>query len=177
MNINHAFKPEHFILSENKNFHNNPFLPVILYRNVLPNPDVSRVKALLKTNNWSNSWVNGIFNYHHYHSTTHEVLVALKGHCDVALGGPDNKILLFESGDVLLLPAGIAHKNEGQSEDFSCLGAYPNGKDFDIKRGEPGERPQADEEIQKQPIPETDPVFGEKGVLQQLWRLLEYDGL
>jgi uncharacterized protein YjlB len=177
MNINHAFKPEHFLLTENEGFHNNPFLPVVVYKNVLPNPDESRVKSLLKTNNWSNSWVNGIYDYHHYHSTTHEVLVALKGSCDVMLGGPGNRKIHFEAGDVLLLPAGIAHKNEGQSEDFSCLGAYPEGRDFDIKKGESGERPEADEQIQKTPIPQTDPVFGENGVMQQMWRLLEYDGL
>ena len=177
MNINHAFKPEHFILSANENFPNNPFLPVILYKNVLPNPKADNVRALLKANNWKNDWVNGIYDYHHFHSITHEVLVALKGYCEVMLGGPNNKKVHFEAGDVLLLPAGVAHKNEEQSEDFSCVGAYPNGNDFDIKKGEASERSAAEEAIQKVPIPATDPVFGEKGVLQQLWKLLEYDGL
>jgi uncharacterized protein YjlB len=38
-------------------------------------------------------------------------------------------------GDVLLIPAGVAHKNVGASIDFKCVGAYPGGKEFDINLG------------------------------------------
>src|SRR4030095_7736459 len=43
------------------------------------------------SNNWSNSWRNGIFTFQHYHSVTHEVLGVYSGEALVLLGGEQGK--------------------------------------------------------------------------------------
>jgi uncharacterized protein YjlB len=63
----------------------------------------------------------------------------------------------------------VAHKNIGCSIDFKCIGAYPNGKDFDINLGKSGERPGTDKNIKKVPVPKKDPIYGKDGFLLQFW--------
>lgn len=162
---------QHQIINENGFFPNNPSLPVLLYKNVLEINDKKAAKSveeLFEKNNWSNLWRNGIYTYHHYHSITHEVLGIYRGDCTVALGGEDANTFHLEKGDVLIIPVGVAHKNVGSSDDFACVGAYPRGHDFDIKRGTQKDKEDAIKNIRKVPVPETDPVFY-KGFLQEYW--------
>jgi len=70
---------------------------------------------------------------------------------------------------VLVLPAGVAHCNEGQSQDFRVVGAYPAGSDFDMQYGRPSERPGADQRIARVALPSSDPVLGKRGGLVELW--------
>src|SRR5262249_7352803 len=51
---------------------------------------------------------NGIYNYAHYHSRTHEVLGVARGHARVRFGGERGKELRLKVGDVVVLPAGRA---------------------------------------------------------------------
>ncbi len=160
------------IISENGNFPNNERFPVLLYKGVLELPDKNPEKVIehiFGRNMWGNAWTNGIFNYHHYHSITHEVLGICSGTCIVALGGSDEKQYPLEKGDVLILPAGVAHKNISSSKDFKCVGAYPGGVSYEIKHGHPGEKAEAVKNIRKVPRPEKDPVYG-KGPLQKFWK-------
>ncbi len=110
-----------------------------------------------------------MYTYNHYHSITHEVLGIYCGECHVSLGGDSGIQLFLEKGDVLLIPAGVAHKNIGASTDFKCIGAYPGGKDFDINLGKSGERPGTDKNIRKVPVPKLDPVYGKEGLLSRYW--------
>ena len=91
----------------------NSVLPVVIYRNVFK-PDEKNLAAqfeqLFESNNWTNSWRDGIFTYHHYHSTTHEVMGVFKGNVKLHLGGEQGKIISMEKGDVIVIPAGVAHK-------------------------------------------------------------------
>ena len=60
----------------------NSKLPIVYYPGVLDLPKIFpalAIKRLFKENNWFNSWKQGIFTYHHYHSITHEVLGVVKG--------------------------------------------------------------------------------------------------
>ena len=162
-----------FLIPDNGIFPNS-VLPVLLYKTVihLPNDHSPKlIETVFENNSWSNSWRNGIFTYNHYHSITHEVLGIYSGDCHVLLGGDRGIQLLLEKGDVLLIPAGVAHRNIGASIDFKCIGAYPKGKDFDINLGKSGERPRTDQNIKKVPIPKTDPVYGAAGCLSQYWKL------
>ena len=146
-------------------------LPVLFYKGVLDIPflfPAAHVKNVFKSNNWSNAWESGIFKYHHYHSITHEVLGVYKGKTTLQLGGPKGIKLDIQKGDVLVIPAGVAHKNLGEEEDVKCVGAYPNGMDYDMNYGKPGERPQADKNIKAVPVPLTDPVGDDEG-LRKLW--------
>ena len=86
--------------------------------------------------NWGNQWTGGVFDYHHYHAKTHEVLAVIAGAATITIGGPHGRKLDIEKGDALILPAGVAHKNEGATEDFEVLGAYPFGEPFDLKTEE-----------------------------------------
>ena len=72
-------------------------------------------------------------------------------------------------GDVIVIPAGVAHKNLGASADFRVVGAYPRGQHPDLCTGKPGERPQADRRIARVPLPEQDPVYGPGGPLIAHW--------
>ena len=74
-----------------------------------------------------------------------------------------------EAGDVIVIPAGVSHKNIDQSPDFRCVGAYPKGQSPDMQYGKPGERPLTDQNIRSVPFPKTDPVFGEHGTLLEIW--------
>ena len=70
----------------------------------------------------------------------------------------------------MILPAGTAHKNLGASADFGVVGAYPEGQEMDMCYGKPGERPEADRNIEEVPKPKTDPVYGTAGPLLELWK-------
>ena len=152
----------------------NSALFILIYKNALNLPEEHAAKIVedvFKKNNWSNAWKNGIYDYHHYHSITHEVLGVYQGNTRVQLGGENGMIHLLEKGDIIIIPAGVAHKNIGPDKDFKCVGAYPGGMDYDIKKGKPGERPEADDNIKKVPLPEKDPVYGSDGPLLLNWEI------
>ncbi|RVU03156.1 cupin domain-containing protein [Mucilaginibacter limnophilus] len=148
------------------------FLPVLLYKGALDVPllfPATHVTQLFKKNGWSNSWDAGIFTYHHYHSITHEVLGIYSGQTTVQLGGYSGPKLLLEKGDVLVIPAGVAHKNLNEEDAVGVVGAYPDGRDYDMNYGKPGERPKADERIAAVPIPDSDRLSGKGGELSKRW--------
>lgn len=173
-----AISIEKLLIQEYQSFPNNPFLPLIIYSNAIAsgNKEHSFKKTFAK-NGWKHSWVNGIYNYHHYHSTAHEVLGIIKGNCEVQFGGPAGEIKAIHEGDVIIIPAGLAHKCVDCSEDFSCVGAYPDGQDYDMNYGHEDERPGADANIQKLALPKCDPIYGENGPLKSLWKIVEFDGI
>ncbi|MCO6476658.1 MAG: cupin domain-containing protein [Phaeodactylibacter sp.] len=151
---------------------NNPNLPLIVYRQALEEgTDAAACKARFRKNGWTGAWVNGIYSFHHYHSTAHEVLGVVSGQAEVALGGPEGITTTVKTGDVIIIPAGVGHCNKGASSDFQVVGAYPDGQDWDLCRGEPGERPEKVENIKEVPPPEKDPVFGTEGQLSREWGL------
>jgi len=167
-----------FILEDDGTFPNNARYPVIIYRQVLE-LDEKRKKAArqarktFKKNDWKNSWRDGIYDYHHYHSITHEVLAISNGKVTMQLGGEEGKTVRLRKGDAVVIPAGVAHKCLKASKEFECVGAYPGGADYDMNYGYPKERPYSDEKIAQVGIPQFDPVFGEKGPLFRFWKVIE----
>jgi len=166
---------EHFTLLPSDEFPNNSSLPLLLYKKVLTpakkkKKEERKVKKLFKSNEWKNSWVGGIYDYHHYHSTVHEVLGICDGEAHIIAGGPEGTEIHLQKGDVLIIPAGVAHKCLGGSKDFLCVGAYPKGKHYDIMHGGKDELQYALQNIEKVPLPENDPVFGKKGPLKNYWK-------
>jgi len=153
---------------------NNAGLPVIIYRVVFTEDEALRPESyedLFHRNHWGGSWRNGLFKYHHYHSTAHEVLGICSGWADALIGGESGDTFRIQAGDILLLPAGTGHKNLGQSPDFRVVGAYPEGQYPDMNYGYPGERPHVLSNIKSVPLPSRDPVEGEKGPVFTLWRV------
>ena len=151
----------------------NSALPLLLYEGALKLPEgnsAALIEQLLEVNRWSGSWRNGIYPYHHYHSTTHEVLAVFNGTATVRFGGEQGMTQTVRAGDVVIIPAGVAHKNLGASADFAVVGAYPAGRHYDMCYGKASERPRADEIIARVPLPDTDPIYGTNGPLFEHWR-------
>ena len=139
----------------------HPRFAVLLYRGV----DVSDVQGLFAVHGWRGSWVNGVFDFHHFHSTSHEVLAVIAGRAVLELGGPQGEAFEVAAGDVVVLPAGTGHRRASASGDFRVVGAYPAGQeDYDLLR-------QADDaaraRIDALDAPPDDPVGGD-GVAR--WR-------
>ncbi len=160
-----------FFFEDDGEIPNNPKLPLLFYPQVLDEGDLdpSRCKNLLADNGWLGAWVNGVFPYHHYHSTAHEVLCMVGGSARITFGGPEGETVEVEAGDVVVIPAGVGHFNAGSSTDFTVVGAYPRGQTWDLLTGEPDERPEAIENIRNVPLPDSDPIFGDSGLLPGGW--------
>lgn len=161
--------PEKHRLSDSGKFPNS-HLPALIYRGALSSGDLaSAFERRFEANHWTGSWRNGLFSTHHYHSTAHEVLGIYQGSVQARLGGESGPLVKLSAGDVAVLPAGVAHKNEKQSSDFRVVGAYPTGTSADMQYGAKGERPRTDENIRRVPKPQWDPLFGKGGPLPALW--------
>ena len=106
---------------------NNPRLPAVIYRGALKLETPAQAEAALSARGWTNSWRNGIYNFHHYHSTAHEVLVVVQGQAKVTLGGEGGPQVQLQAGDVVLLPAGTGHRNDGSSPDLTGGGRVCRG--------------------------------------------------
>ena len=151
----------------------NSRLPLLIYSSTLDLREgdaASKIESILAGNGWCGSWRNGIYGYHHYHSTAHEVLVCYRGKATVQFGGERGVTATLQAGDAVVIPVGVAHKRLDATRDFAVVGAYPAGQDSDMNYGKAGERPKADENIARVPLPETDPLFGEAGPLVDHWR-------
>ncbi|CAN7760728.1 cupin domain-containing protein [Caballeronia sp. LjRoot34] len=149
---------------------NNRHLPVLVYRRAL---DPSRkdlgpaFEALFARNEWPPQWRDSIFDYHHFHSTAHEVLGVISGKAEVIVGGPGGLVVSLEAGDVVLLPAGSGHCLQATEGRFQVVGAYPEGQQWDIRRDALSEGEIAAMEVL--PFPRSDPVGGREGPLLEQW--------
>lgn len=151
----------------------NSALPLLVYPGVmgLPENDPARVfEILFAQNQWPDSWRNGIYAFHHYHSTAHEVLGIACGHADVLMGGSKGVTFTVRAGDVMVIPAGVGHKNLGASPDLLVVGAYPKGQRVNLCRENTREYHKALEQIPRVVLPAADPVYGPQGPLMILWQ-------
>jgi len=160
-----------YMLDDDGQFPNSGLFLLIYKKAFLHGTSPHDIEKTFAANNWKNSWRNGIYDYHHYHSVTHEVLGVYDGSASVQFGGPKGIILTIETGDVIVIPAGLAHKCIEGDKDFKCVGAYPDGKDYDILKGDPSERFEAEENIKNVPLPDNDPVYGLDGPLILNWEM------
>lgn len=161
--------PETHVFGDDGRIPGSP-LPVLVYHDVAGARDPGACIALFAEHGWRGAWRNGIFSYHHFHSTAHEVLGIVAGSASVALGGSGGAVLEVTRGDVLVLPAGTGHCNAGASDDLLVVGAYPGGVRWDVRRGEPSERDEVAANLAAVPLPDSDPVAGPEGPLTRLWK-------
>jgi uncharacterized protein YjlB len=164
---------QQLLLKDDGVFPNNNQLPVLLYRHAINfsgDDPAADTEKLFRRNKWKNNWRAGIYHFHHYHSTAHELLGVYGGSCKVQLGGENGPVVNISKGDVLLIPAGVAHKSAGNSADFKCVGAYPPGQKYDMKYGDTEERDEALQNIRKLSLPATDPVTGKEGAVLKYWK-------
>src|SRR3954464_5833240 len=143
---------------------NHPSFPVLVYRGVDGAADgADAARALFAAHGWGGSWVDGVFDFHHFHSTSHEALAVVAGAATLELGGPQGEAFDVVAGDVLVLPAGPGHRRATARDGFTVVGAYPAGQeDYDLLRGESAaEVEAARERIAALPAPPEDPVGGD----------------
>ena len=125
---------------------------------------------MFSRNGWPAAWRNGIHAHHHYHSTAHEVLGIARGRARVRLGGEGGQTVALNEGDVVVIPAGVAHKREAASADLLVIGAYPRGQTPDMNRAEAGRHASGAAKLAAVPLPDADPVTGRDYPLLDCWR-------
>lgn len=149
----------------------NSRVPMLVYRNAVA-ADPNAIEDLFQRNQWPPAWRDGVHPFHHFHSTAHEVLGVARGSAKVLFGGPKGQVFDIKAGDVVVLPAGTGHCNQGASPDLLIVGAYPAGTrtGLDTRRGRPEEHDEVLRNIAVVAIPDMDPVAGPGGPLSRLWR-------
>jgi uncharacterized protein YjlB len=153
---------------------NNARLPFLIYRGAIdltgtPDPE-EVIEKTFQTSGWGGLWRNGIYGYVHYHSMIHEGMGVARGRAWVRFGGNKGEEIEIVKGDVAVLPAGTGHQCLWASQDLMVIGAYPKTGRYDLCRGSKSEHKKALVSIPRVPLPDTDPVFGERGPLLRLWR-------
>jgi uncharacterized protein YjlB len=166
--------PETYLFADDGSIPNNPRLPLLVYRDAVDlkgtaDPDAVIEKTFL-ANGWGDLWRNGIYPEVQYHSTIHEAMGLARGRAKVRFGGSTGRDIDLCAGDVVVLPAGTGHQGLWSSPELVVIGCYPRTGRYDLCLGSKAEYAKAIAAIPTVPLPDTDPVFGIHGALQQLWR-------
>jgi uncharacterized protein YjlB len=83
------------------------------------------LEQIFEAHDWGQAWRNGIYDFVHYHSMTHEVLGIARGSAKLRLGGNKGRTVEVSVGDVIIIPAGVGHECLKASKSFLVVGAYP----------------------------------------------------
>lgn len=143
----------------------NSRFPLLVHRGGVPGGGEDAVRERFRANGWLNNWRwPGIYTYSHYHSTTHECLGVASGWMEIVVFGEGETKLRLETGDVVVMPAGVPHVMTANSDDNMMVGGYPEGRDWDNIQEELVTRDDfraAAKRIMSLPIPAADPVTGQ----------------
>ena len=152
----------------------NSRLPLVVYRRALELDAAYDPAAVFEEtfvrHGWRDAWRDGIYDFLHFHSASHEVLGFARGKVTIEFGGRRGRTLTLNAGDVAVLPAGIGHRCVTASDDLLVVGAYPAGGRYDEPRPEEIDYAAALASIAKVKLPRQDPVYGAGGPLIELWR-------
>ncbi|RKK13783.1 hypothetical protein BFJ66_g16887 [Fusarium oxysporum f. sp. cepae] len=152
----------------------NSRLPILVYRDVLPQPRTEETATrFLTTHRWEKRGTWGHIAIRHFHPNSHECYGIFQGSSTLLLGkiqkGKGIEVSV-KAGDVVVLPAGTAHSSLESSSDYRYIGVYPKG--CPKWRNEMGKKSSAVflDTIDEVDTPEDDPVYGPDGPLPMLWR-------
>lgn len=83
--------PEQHTFRDDGETPNNQNFPFLIYRGAVVLDDshdpAAIFEELFASNGWTDSWRDGIYNFLHFHTHTHEVLGIARGHARVQFGG------------------------------------------------------------------------------------------
>ncbi|HEX4532860.1 MAG TPA: hypothetical protein VH000_01405, partial [Rhizomicrobium sp.] len=101
-------KPHVFQFADDGQTPNNPRFPLIVYRSpvkLAPASDPAAIfEELFAAHGWEGSWRDGIYDFLHFHSHSHEVLGIARGKAKVQFGGRKGRTIELAPGDVAILP-------------------------------------------------------------------------
>lgn len=139
--------------------------------------------------------VYGSLTYPHYHPNVHETYAVIAGSSTLCLGqdvrldqlvaansnGEQFVVVELVAGDVIVIPAGVAHCSKVYSPTYRYLASYPkegeNWKlvtDKHVNRVEHYDNLKDVETSRKVLMPSADPVFGlDRGGLCDIWGNVE----
>ena len=150
----------------------NSSLPLIVRRGAIPPSEHDPAKAFKATfarNGWTNAWLDGIHDFHHYHSNAHEVLGIVSGSARVRFGGEDGDLVGVTAGDVVVIPAGVAHALHRSERRLRGGRRLSGRRRLRHVRDDPGALAASQQRIAQVPVPDADPVDGADGPLVKLW--------
>lgn len=166
-------QPQAFRFADDGETPNNPALPLLVYRHAFDvagaRDPAAPFEEVFARHGWGRSWRNGIYDFLHFHTRTHEVLGIARGRARVQFGGGQGRELDVEAGDVVVLPAGTGHRCVSASADLLVVGAYPDNSGFDQKRPGQIDHASAVAAIAAVASPREDPVYGSDGPLKKIW--------
>jgi len=152
----------------------NSRLPLVVYRGALQLDEAYDPAAVFEQtfarHGWREAWRDGIYDFLHFHSATHEVLGFARGKVTIEFGGRRGRTVTLNAGDVAILPAGTGHRRVSASDDLLVVGAYPARGRYDEPRPEEIDYEAAVASIAKVKLPRQDPVYGAAGPLIGVWR-------
>jgi uncharacterized protein YjlB len=166
-------RPRLLLFADDGKTPNNPRCPMLLYRSAVGfrrHLDPAAVfEQVFAGNGWEESWRDGIFDFLHFHTRTHEVLGIARGQVRVRFGGAKGRTVTLRTGDVVVLPAGTGHQRVSPGNDLLVVGAYPPGGDYD--QPQPGEidHRNAVADIARVVTPKSHPLYGEQEPLTIFW--------
>lgn len=172
-------EPEQYPVRRNAHCPNSQF-PVLVYRNVLPTPvDEESTSEFLQRNQWEKKGTWGAIMAKHFHPNTHECYGIFQGSSELVFGeGGADEVgtgvrCTVSAGDVVVVPAGVAHASVTSADDYKYIGVYPEGSPK--WRSEYGKRAVEDDdpllnEIGAVPVPVCDPVYGHQGPAVKIWK-------
>jgi uncharacterized protein YjlB len=163
-----------FLFRDDGKTPNNPRFPLILYRSPVRLAEAADPAAvfevLFAANGWKPAWRDGIYDYNHFHTGTHEVLGIARGHARVRFGGEKGRVIEVRAGDAFVHPAGVGHRRLSGSKDLLVVGAYPKSGRYDEPQPHEVDYAKAVKSIAKVGLPAADPVYGRRGPLMAIWR-------
>ncbi|GME45579.1 hypothetical protein GTA08_BOTSDO04745 [Neofusicoccum parvum] len=171
-------EPEKYSVKPNAHCPNSSF-PILVYRGVLPNPlDEASTSEFLQRNQWEKKGTWGAITTKHFHPNTHECYGIFQGSSELVLGegGLDEGggvRFTVGAGDVVVVPAGVAHASISSGGGYKYIGVYPRGSPKwrnEWGKREVGEGDPLFDEIKAVPVPECDPVWGRNGPLLKIWK-------
>ncbi len=161
-------EPSRHVIADSPTNPGNP-LPVLHYRQAVDTAgDLTQsFSHLFAANRWLGAWTGSLYDFDHVHPDAFEVLGIVRGAGSVVCGGPSGTRVDVSPGDVVVIPAGAAHRAE--PGPLVVVGAYFEDARPDTIRVREGEQLAVAEQASNVAAPDMDPVYGAGGPLERIY--------